>query len=133
MAYLKKHYKSFEELKSTLENIVNKQVKHYKTDWTDYDAPRLDQYNASKEADVKKLIWIARDCGTWLLVADDIKNPESCAYTLYHYYLPGGPDNPKRSPNKYFYIDLLNLTLTKMNLDSKGNIIKKARTAKKAA
>ena len=26
MAYLKKHYKSFEELKATLENIANKQV-----------------------------------------------------------------------------------------------------------
>ena len=133
MAYLKKHYKDYQELKSTLENIVKKQVKHYKSDWTDYDAPRLDQYNASREADVKKLIWIARDCGTWLLIADDIKNPESCAYTIYNYYLPGGPDNPKRNPNKYFKIDLLALTIEILNLDEKGRIIKRTRKAKKAA
>ena len=133
MAYLKKHYKNTSEILMTLDNIINKHVKHYKTDWDQHDRPKFQTCINSKNLDDKKLILIARDCGTWLLYASEINKPDSTARTIYNYYLPGGPDNPKRNPNKYYRIDLLALTIEILNLDEKGHIIKRTQKAKKAA
>ena len=104
-----KKYKDFNEFMAALTKLAKKQVNHYYTDFTDYDIPRLEKLNASKEKSEKRLIIILRDCGTWLIFADDIRNPETTSHTIYNYYLPNGVDNPKRNPNKYYYLNLLEI------------------------
>lgn len=128
---MKKHYNNFNELLKALDTLAHKHVKHYISDWMEYDVPRLNKLNASKDRSEKNLILILRDCGTWLIFADDIKDPTTTAHTIYNYYLPGGPDNPARNPNKYYKIDLIAFTVELLKLDNKGRIIKATR--KKAA
>lgn len=54
--------------------IVEKSVKHYKTDFYDYDMKDI------KDGKSDKYIWIVRDCGTWLSASENISN-------TYSYYL----------------------------------------------
>lgn len=128
-----KKYKDFNEFMAALEKLAKKQVNHYYTDFTDYDIPRLEKLNASKEKSEKRLIIILRDCGTWLIFADDVKDTKSTAYTIYNYYLPGGIDNPKRNPNKYYALNLLDYSIRLLNLDEKGREIPNKKKTKKAA
>lgn len=131
---MKKHYNNFNDFMAALDTLAKKQVKHYINDWIDYDIPRLNKLNASKEKIDKKLVLILRNCGTWLIWADDIKNPETFSHTVFYYYLPGGPDNPTQNPNKYYSLDLINYTIELLKLDNNGRIITKNRKpAKKAA
>ena len=51
---MKKHYKAFDEIMATLDRLVKRQVKHYLTDWTDYDIPRLNESMASTDRSDKK-------------------------------------------------------------------------------
>ena len=128
-----KKYKDFNEFMAALTKLAKKQVNHYYTDFTDYDIPRLEKLNASKEKSEKRLIIILRDCGTWLIFADDIRNPETTSHTIYNYYLPNGVDNPKRNPNKYYYLNLLDYSIRLLNLDEKGHEIPNKKRTKKAA
>jgi len=128
-----KKYKDFADFMQALENLVKKYVKHYKSDFYNYDIARLEENNASKELTDKKLTFIVRECGTWLIYTDDISKPGTGANTIYNYYLPCGPDNPKKSPNRYYNLNLLDYSIKPLKFDEKGKIITSKRTSKKAA
>ncbi len=130
---MKKHYKTFDEIMTTLDRLVKRQVKHYLTDWTDYDIPRLNESMASTDKSDKKLTLITRDCGTWLIYTDDISKPGTGANTIFNYYKPGGVGSSRRNPEKFYNIDLSALTITQIRFDANGNIIKASKTRKKAA
>lgn len=130
---MKKHYKTFDEIMATLDRLVKRQVKHYLTDWTDYDIPRLNESLKSSDRSDKKLTLIVRDCGTWLIYTDDISKPGTGANTIYNYYLPGGPDNPKRNPNKYYELNLFDYSITPIKFDENGKRITSKPKYKKAA
>lgn len=128
-----KKYKDFNDFIQALENIVNKFVNHYKSDFYDYDITKLQENNASHEATDKKLTFIVRDCGTWLIYTDDISKPGTGANTIYNYYLPGGPDNPKRNPNKYYELNLFDYSITPIKFDENGKRITSKQKYRKAA
>lgn len=132
---MKKYYNTFDELMQQLETIAKKQVKHYFTDFTDYDIPNLKKYNASTDRTEKRLTFIARECGTWLIFTDDIEKPGTFANTIFNYYRPGGVENKRNCPNKFYNIDLLALSIIEIKFDDKGNVIKenKSRKRRKAA
>ena len=128
---MKKHYQDINELKAMLENIINKQVKHYKTDWTDYDLPKLEKCIASNNMNEKNLTLIARNSGTWLLFTNDLRDPGSQASIIFNYYLPGSCGASKKTPEKYYNIDLSALTIIQLKFDQNGKIItaRKRKTA----
>jgi hypothetical protein len=128
---MKKHYKTFNELMTTLDGIVRKTTKHYLTDWTDYDIPRLNENIVSNDLSDKRLTLIVRDCGTWLIYTDDISKPGTGANTLFNYYKPGGVGSSRRNPEKFYNLDLSALTIVQIKFDENGRIIqtKKARRA----
>ena len=58
---------TFEDVKKALENRVKRYVKHYKTDFFDYDLPALEKANTEEKAG---FYWMVRECGTWLFNLD---------------------------------------------------------------
>lgn len=130
---MKKHYKDFNELMTTLDKIVRKYTKHYLTDWTDYDIPRLNESLKSSDRSDKKLTLIVRDCGTWLIYTDDINKPGTGANTIFNYYKPGGVGSHRTKPEKFYNIDLAALTIIQLKFDINGRLITGKKTNKKAA
>lgn len=128
-----KKYKNFADFMQALENLVKKYVKHYKSDFYNYDIARLEENNASKELTDKKLTFIVRDCGTWLIYTDDINKPGTGANTIYNYYLPCGIDNPAKNRNRYYNLNLLDYSIKPLKFDEKGKVITSKKTSKKAA
>ena len=57
------------ELIYKMSNIVKRHVKHYKTDFTILDITKID--NIINEKAYGEYLWSVRDCGTWLIDADD--------------------------------------------------------------
>lgn len=101
-------YKTIEELDARLESIVRKTVKHYYTDWKNYDRPKYMGFKGSNDRHDKDLILIVRECGTYLIRTEDARTPESWADTLYNYF----QDNEHAT---YYRMDLNKLTLEKWN------------------
>lgn len=69
--------KNRKALASEMEKIAKKNVKHYFSDFTDYDRPKIENEN-----DAFLFIWIVRDCGTHLIKITN--NPEEL-YNSYDY------------------------------------------------
>lgn len=60
-------YKTEAEMDNRVERIIKAKVKHYYTDWKNYDRPKY----MKLKGEHKKLILAVRDCGTWLFVDDE--------------------------------------------------------------
>jgi antirestriction protein ArdC len=58
-----------DELITKMGNIVKRYIKHYKTDFTDFDVKKID--NIIKAKAYGEYLWSVRECGTWLIEADD--------------------------------------------------------------
>lgn len=54
------------ELETRMTNIVNRRVKAWKTDYTEYDAPQVREINAAGVP--MSFVWIVRECGTWIVM-----------------------------------------------------------------
>lgn len=101
-------YKSRDDLNNRIERIIKNTVKHYYTDWKNYDRPKLMHCYGSNDSDEKKLILIVRECGTYLLKEDEAKTEGKPANTLFYYY-----QNQEKA--NFYFLDLENLKITKIN------------------
>jgi hypothetical protein len=111
-------YKNVDDLKKRIENIVKRETKHYMSDWTDYDRPKLERCIRSDEKKDKKLVLLARTCGTYLLYMDGIEeNP------IYRYYV-----DTKYTALKYYDIDIDKLTVTERKVPYMEELKKAKKT-----
>ena len=107
-------YKTINDLDRHIENIISRTVKHYYTDWKNYDRPYYMKLKGSNRRQDKKLILIARDCGSYLYTIDEL-------YSYYHgrvvctYY---------GESVKYYFIDLEKLTCKKAPFAEVEQLIK---------
>ena len=101
-------YNTIDLLDTRIERIIDSTVKHYYTDWKNYDRPKYMKFKGSTEIADKKLILIARESGTYLIRIDDIINKNEWAITLYEYF------NTQEKAT-YYYIDLCKLECKKIN------------------
>lgn len=101
-----KKYKTIDELDARIEKIIKGTVKHYYTDWKNYDRPKYMKLKSSKDREDKKMILIARECGTYLLTIDAIENTEGAAAIFEYYQTQEHAD--------YYFIDLDRLTISKI-------------------
>ena len=62
-----RHFDTRSDMAAAMERIVSREVKHYKTDWTDYDRPAILDEQRTKTGE--SFIWITRECGTHLFPA----------------------------------------------------------------
>lgn len=102
-------YKTIDELDARIESTITKTVKHYYTDWKNYDRPKYMGFKGSLDPKDHKLVLIARTCGTYLLRAEDIKEAGSWSESVFNYYRQQENDG-----TKYYNIDLDNLTIAKI-------------------
>lgn len=100
-------YRSILELDNKIERIIDRTVKHYYTDWKNYDRPKYMGLKGSEAPEDKELILIARECGTYLLTLDHIASSEG-ATAIYTYF-------QTQEKATYYYINLNNLELKKID------------------
>lgn len=101
-------YKTINELDQRIENIISRTVKHYYTDWKNYDRPKYMGLKGSDKKEDKKVILIARSCGTYLVRIEDIKNNDDWAVTLYKYF-------QEQEHATYYYININNYEVKKID------------------
>lgn len=58
-----------EELLTRMQNIVNRTLTSYKTDFTEYDIAKINEI-AEQNEDIK-FIWVARQMGTHIVLEDE--------------------------------------------------------------
>jgi len=111
-------YKTIDELDARIERIITGTVKHYYTDWKNYDRPKYMKLKGSTNPADKHMILIARECGTYLLTLEAIENSEGAA-TIYEYY-------QTQERGTYYLINLDRLTIEKINPAALKKEMKKA-------
>ena len=108
-------YKTIEALDSRVEKIIDRTVKHYYSDWKNYDRPKYMRFKGSQDWEDKKLILIARNCGTYLIKISDILAGNDWANTLINYY-------STQESADFYYINLLSLKCKKVTPEEIKNI-----------
>ncbi len=111
-------YKTIDELDARIERIITGTVKHYYTDWKNYDRPKYMKLKGSANPADKHMILIARECGTYLLTLEAIENSIGAA-TIYEYY-------QTQERGTYYLINLDRLTIEKINPVAYSKELKKA-------
>lgn len=101
-------YSNINELDQRIENIISRTVKHYYTDWKNYDRPKYMGLKGSEDQADKKVILIARSCGTYLVRTEDIKAGDAWATTIYEYY-------QTQEHATYYYININNYEVKKID------------------
>lgn len=94
-------YDTLKDLDKAIERRIGRIVKHYKTDWTKYDRPKYNRCKESKNPRERKLVLIARECGTYLFTRKECEDNENAKIYLDYY----------RGDANYYDIDLDNLTI----------------------
>lgn len=79
-------YKTQDKMDARIERIVKAKTKHFYTDWKNYDRVAYMKYKGSSNRKDKRMILIARECGTYLYTMDELEN-YSFAKTVYEYYM----------------------------------------------
>lgn len=114
-------YKNINELDARIERIIKKTVEAYYTDWKNYDRPKYMGLKGSRDRKDKKMILIARKCGTYLLTLDEIEKRESAALIYEYYY-----NTQEATNSNYYLIDLDRISIEKIDPEIYGKEIKKA-------
>ena len=92
-------YTDIDTLDKAIERIISRTVKHYYTDWKNYDRPKYMSCKASGLKADKELILIARECGTYLVKIADAEAGSDWANTLLEYFKTSEHAN-------YYYINI---------------------------
>lgn len=99
-------YKNINDLDQRIERIVSRKVKHYYSDWKHYDRIKYIHCKSSNQREDKKLILIARTCGTYLIRECDKDQKDSWANTLWNYF-------HNQESADFYFIDLNKLSVVK--------------------
>jgi hypothetical protein len=100
-------YPTIDSLDQRIEKIISQTVKHYYSDWKNYDRPKYMGLKGSDKKEDKKVILIARTCGTYLVRVADIKAGDAWATTIYNYY-------QEQERADYYLIDIESLEVKKI-------------------
>ena len=108
-------YQSITALDNRVEKIIDRTVKFYYTDWKNYDRPKYMRYKGSQDLEDKKMILIARECGTYLVKISDIQSGGEWANALIDHY-------SINEHSDFYYINLLSLECKKVAPEEIKNI-----------
>lgn len=98
-------YATQKEMDNRIERIVKKRVKHWYTDWKNYDRPLYMKLKGSTNRKEKEMILIARECGTYLYTFADFES-YPFSRTIYEYYMD-------YENTDYYYINLITMEVSK--------------------
>lgn len=94
-------YANLRELDKALERRVDRNVKHYKSDWSKYDRHKYNRMKESPNRNERQLILIVRECGTLLFTLRELEVNDT-AKVYYNYYKDG---------NRRYKIDIDDLSI----------------------
>ena len=113
-------YENIDLLDARIERIVSQKVKHYYTDWKNYDRPKYMCFKGSRDIDDKQFFLIVRECGTYIVRLCDIGKSD-WATTVFNYY-----QSQERAD--YYYVNLNLLTVTRIKIEIVNDFVRKAVT-----
>ena len=108
-------YNTIDQLDARIESIVKRNVKHYYTDWKNYDRPKYMRLKGSDRWIDKGLILIVRECGTYLYTLEEVAINEF-ARTVCSYYGENA---------LYYSIDLNMLTINNYSFEHMTEFLRK--------
>ena len=123
-------YNNINELDQAIERAVKRTVKFYYTDWKNYDRPTYMGYKGATERTKKHILLALRESGSYIFSDWDFEDRKTPGEII-NYYLEQHPDD--RRTNKYYFIDLEKLTLTKAEPEAVKAYIKGFQDIAKAA
>ena len=100
-------YDNIDALDQRIERIISGTVKHYYTDWKNYDRPKYMGLKGSKQPGDRVMFLIARAYGTYLITLDQIANTTAGA-TIYEHFIANEHAD-------YYRIDLDRLSVDKID------------------
>ena len=100
-------YKTQSDMDNRIERIISSKVKHYYSDWKNYDRSKYMHCKGSNDRDDKKLILIARKCGTYLLRVRDVEESKHVR-AIYDYFMD-------QESADYYDVDLEKLEVCRHN------------------
>lgn len=111
-------YQNINDLDARIERIISKTVEAYYTDWKNYDRPKYMKLKGSTDRKDKKMVLIARRCGTYLLTLDEIATRRGAAAVYEYYY------KQEAGSQTYYLIDLDRLEIKKIDPETYSKEIK---------
>lgn len=91
-------YGNLKEMDKRIEQLIEKKVVAYQSDWTDYDKPKYERLKESKDKNDRIFVLIVRKYGTWLVTLNEIKTSKSMR-GVYEYYFD-------QENAQYFLVDI---------------------------
>lgn len=99
-------YPDIDTLDVHVEKVIKSTVRHYYTDWKNYDRPKYMRFKGSKNIKDKKFLILVRTCGTYIVRCCDIYI-DDWATTLINYFT-------NQEPSFFYEVDLTKLSLKKI-------------------
>ncbi len=110
-----KHFENIDELHAYIERQARRTIKHYYTDWKNYDRPDMMKATGNKE---KEVYIIVRECGSYFYTLEHLRK-SLYARTVMDYYNTD-------STAKYFRVDFQKLTVEAIEKKLPDHIRKEA-------
>ena len=105
-------YDNIDALDTAVEKVISRKVKHYYTDWKNYDRPKYMRFKGSNDRNDKKFLILIRECGTYIVRACDVYK-QDWATTLFEYF-----QNQEKSD--YYFVNLDRYELKKVDPEAFG-------------
>ena len=121
-------YPNIDALDSAIERAAKRIIKHYYTDWKNYDRPAYMGYKGSQDRDKKHILVLFRESGSYIFSDFDFKDRKTPG-EIVSYYINYEND----SKTKYYFIDLEKLTLTKTEPETVKAYLKQFEQAAEVA
>lgn len=112
-------YQDINALDEAIERRADRYIKHYYSDWKNYDRPAYMGYKGASERTKKHILILFREMGSYIFSDWDFLDRKAPAEII-DYYL-----TQDRHGNYYFFVDLEKLTLKKASEEEVRNYITK--------
>jgi len=111
-------YKNIDDLDRAIERQASRIIKHYYTDWKNYDRPTYMGFKGAKERTKKHILILFRECGSYIFSEWDFLDRKTPAEIIDYYLMQD------RRGNVYFFVDLEKLTLKKASEEEVSGYIR---------
>lgn len=114
-------YNTIDLLDSKIESIIKHRVKHYYSDWKNYDRVKYMRLKGSENKKDKYMILLARTCGTYLFSGEELETYKFSYDCIDYYY------NAEKQNTFFYAIDLNKMTVKKLQDNEIETIIRNCK------
>lgn len=121
-------FQDIDALDQAIERTAKRIIKHYYTDWKNYDRPAYMGFKGAEEKEKKHILILFREMGSYIFSEWDFMDRKAPAEII-NYYL----NLESTRVNAYYFVDLERLTMTRAKEAEVARYIKGFEDRRKAA